>query len=76
MISTVRSTTPYHVTTSTRYVRYQGILRRGDGGKLSPILAGEIFHFGEFIIIIIIIIIMETYKAPFTRAQRRRTVHG
>ena len=27
-------------------------------------------------IIIIIIIIMETYKAPLTRAQRRRTVHA
>ena len=26
--------------------------------------------------IIIIIIIMETYKAPLTRAQRRRTVHA
>ena len=28
------------------------------------------------VIIIIIIIIMETYKAPLTRAQRRRTVHA
>ena len=43
---------------------------------------GEIISLSEEVdlafewFIIIIIIIMETYKAPLTRAQRRRTVHA